>query len=150
MRKLLLVVVLFVAWPLAASADEGLIVIKSPHSVSESLDRMSALLEKKGIKVIARVPHSKAAAGVGIEMRPTELLIFGNPKLGSPLMQSQQTTAIDLPMKMIAWQDADGQVWIGYNDPAWIAQRHGITDRDPVIAKMSGALKGLSAKVVAP
>ena len=150
MRNLLLLVVLFVAWPLAASADEGLIELKSPYSVSESLDRMTALLEKKGIEVMARVPHAQAAAGVGIKLRPTELLIFGNPKLGSPLMQSQQTAAIDLPMKMIAWQDANGQVWIAYNDPAWIAQRHGITDRDAVIAKMSGALKGLSAKVVAP
>jgi len=150
MRKLLMLVVVLFAWPLTASAVDGLVVQKSPYSVSESLDRMTALLDKKGIKVMARVPHSQAAAGVGIEMQPAELLIFGNPKLGSPLMQSQPTTAIDLPMKLIAWQDADGQVWIAYNDPAWIAKRHGITDRDAVIAKMSGALKGLSAKVVAP
>lgn len=150
MRKLLMLAVVLFAWPLAATAVDGLVVQKSPYSVSESLDRMTALLDKKGIKVMARVPHSQAAAGVGITMQPTELLIFGNPKLGSPLMQSQPTTAIDLPMKLVAWQDAEGQVWIAYNDPAWIAKRHGITDRDAVIAKMSGALKGLSAKVVAP
>jgi len=149
MRRLLMIAVLLMAGP-AAYAVDGLVVQKSPYSVSESLDRMSALLEKKGIKVIARVPHTQAADKVGIQMDEVELLIFGNPKLGSPLMQSQVTTAIDLPMKMIAWKDADGQVWIGYNDPAWIAKRHGITDRDAVISKMSGALKGLSAKVVAP
>ena len=146
MRKVLLMLVLSLAWPLSALAVDGLIVVKSSHSVSESLDRMAALLDKKGIAVIARVEHSKAAKGVGVDMDETELLIFGNPKLGSPLMQSQPTTAIDLPMKMIAWKDADGQVWMAYNDPAYIAKRHGITDRDAVVAKMSGALKGLSAK----
>ena len=150
MRKLMMLVMVLLAWPLAASAVDGLVVQKSAHGVSESLDRMTALLEKKGITVMARVKHSQAAAGVGIDMQPAELLIFGNPKLGSPLMQSQPTAAIDLPMKLIAWQDADGQVWIAYNDPAWIAQRHGIDDRDAVVAKMSGALKGLSAKVAAP
>ena len=150
MRKIVLLLVLLAGWSQTASAVDGLVVLQSPYSVTESLDRMTALLEKKGIQVTARVPHSRAAADVGIDLRPVELLLFGNPKLGSPLMQSQPTIAIDLPMKMIAWRDAEGQVWIGYNDPAWMAKRHGIKDRDPVVAKMSGVLKGLSAKVVAP
>ena len=150
MRKFLMMVVLLLVWPLSALAVDGLVVQKSAHSVAESLDRMTALLETKGITVIARVTHSQAAAGVGIDIPPTELLIFGNPKLGSLLMESQPTTAIDLPMKLVAWQDADGQVWIAYNDPAWAAERHGITDRDAVVAKLSGALKGMSAQVAAP
>ena len=150
MRKTLLLIGLLLAWPLSALAADGLIVLKSSHGVGESIDRAEALFKQKGITVFVRVPHSKGAAGVGIEIPDLELLIFGNPKLGSPLMQSQPTTAIDLPLKMIAWQDADGQVWLAYNDPAWIAQRHGVSDRDAVVAKMTGVLKGLSAKIVGP
>lgn len=147
MRKSAMLFVMLLSWSLSATAIDGLIVLKSSHSVGDSLDRAVALMEKKGITVFARVPHSQGAAGVGIELPDEELLIFGNPKLGSPLMQSSPTAGIDLPLKMLAWQDADGQVWIAYNDPAWIAQRHGISDRDPVVAKMTGALKGISAKV---
>jgi len=106
-------------------------------------------LEKKGVKVIARVDHAKAAAGVGIEMPPLQLLIFGNPKLGSPLMTSNPTVGIDLPMKMIAWQDAAGQVHLAYNQPKWIAHRHGINDRAVAVAKLSGALAKISQAVVA-
>jgi len=124
---------------------DGLIKIQSKHSVSETLDRLEILLEKKGITVAVRWKHSEKAGNVKIKMRDTELLVFGNPKLGSHLMTSEQTVAIDLPMKAIAWKDEAGQVWLAYNDPAYIAKRHGVSDRDDIVKKMSNALAGLTA-----
>ena len=147
-KSLLLLFVLLLS-P-AVHATDGLIVVPSAHGVSESLDRAEAIFKKKGITVMARVLHDQGAAGVGLELAPLELLIFGNPKLGTPLMQSNPTVGIDLPMKLLAWQDADGKVWLAYNDPAWFAARHGITDRDAVVTKLRNALKGISAKVAAP
>lgn len=88
----------------------------------------------------ARISHTGGAEGVGIELRPTELLVFGNPKLGSHLFSSKQTAGIDLPMKALAWEDAEGRVWLTYNDPQYIADRHGITDRPGIVKKMSAAL----------
>lgn len=127
----------------------GLIKKKSAHSVSVTLDRLEGLLKKKGITIAARWKHSEKARAVNIPMRDTELLIFGNPKLGSHLMTSKQTVAIDLPMKAIAWKDAKGQVWIAYNDPNYIAKRHGVKDRPEQLKKMSGALAKLTSKAAA-
>ena len=127
----------------------GLIKKKSAHSVSVTLDRLEGLLKKKGITIAARWKHSEKAKAVNIPMRDTELLIFGNPKLGSHLMTSKQTVAIDLPMKAIAWKDEKGQVWIAYNDPNYIAKRHGVTDRPEQLKKMSGALAKLTSKAAA-
>jgi uncharacterized protein (DUF302 family) len=124
----------------AASAGDGLVSKKSEYGANETLDRLQAVLEKKGITVFARVSHTAGAEGVGIALRPTELLIFGNPKLGSHFFTSRQSAGIDLPMKALAWKDADGQVWLTYNDPQYIADRHGITDRGEIVSKMSGAL----------
>ncbi len=106
------------------------------------------MLKEKGITVFARVSHTKGAEGVGIALRPTELLIFGNPKLGSHFFTSNQTAGIDLPMKALAWQDADGQVWLTYNDPQYIADRHGIADRAEIVQKMSGALDKMTSAAV--
>ena len=128
----------------SASADNGLINKKSQFSTNETLDRLEAVLEKKGITVFARISHTRGAEGVGIELRSTELLIFGNPKLGSHFFTSQQTAGIDLPMKALAWEDADGQVWLTYNDPQYVAGRHGIDDRDDTVLKMTGALDRLT------
>jgi uncharacterized protein (DUF302 family) len=101
-------------------------------------------LTKKGITIALRWNHAAKAEAVGIPLRPTELLIFGNPKLGSNMFTSQQTAGIDLPMKALAWEDKNGDVWLGYNDPKYIAHRHGITDRPEVVKKMSGALNKMS------
>jgi len=148
MKKQLLIMALTALFATSALANDvdGLIKQKSMHSVSVTLDRLENLVKKKGITVAMRWKHSTKAKKVNIDMRDTELLVFGNPKLGSHLMTAQQTAAIDLPMKAIAWKDADGQVWLAYNDPMYIAKRHGITDRDEVIKKMSDALAGLTAK----
>lgn len=146
----LLVLLLSLGVAPAALADDGLIKKKSPHGVTETIDRLQGALESKGITIVVRWKHSDKAAGAGIEMRPTELLVFGNPKLGSHLMTSAQSVGIDLPMKALAWQDASGQVWLAYNDPDYIAARHGITDRPEIIAKMTKALNAMTDKAIAP
>ena len=99
--------------------------------------------------VFARIEHAKAAASVDQQLRPTEVLIFGNPKVGTLLLQSNQTAGIDLPLKLLAWQDAAGRVWIAYNDPAYLAQRHNISDHTRVVEKMRSALKRFAATAVA-
>jgi len=124
----------------SVSAGDGLVSKKSGVGVQETLDRLEAVLEKKGITIFSRVSHTAGAEDAGIELRPTELLIFGNPKLGSHFFTSRQTAGIDLPMKALAWEDADGQVWLTYNDPQYIADRHGISDREEIVKKMSSAL----------
>lgn len=114
---------LFFAAGTVWSAD-GLVQVKSAHAPRETLDRLEKLVKQKGLTVFARVDHAAGAAKVGKTLRPTELLIFGNPQGGTPLMECAQSAGIDLPLKAMAWQDAKGQSWLGYNDPVWIAQRH--------------------------
>jgi uncharacterized protein (DUF302 family) len=107
---------------------QGIISKASKYSVPETLDRVDALLQSKGIKIFVRVDHSGEAEKVGLKMAPTQLLIFGNPKGGTPIMLAAPTAAIDLPLKALAWQDADGKVWLSYNDPEYIKKRFGLTD----------------------
>jgi len=137
---LALISVLFVSTN-SFAADNGLITKKSKNSADQTISKLEKILRKKGMTIFARVSHTKGASGVKIPLRKTELLIFGNPKLGSHLMTSNQTAGIDLPMKALAWKDAKGQVWLTYNDPAYLASRHGIKDRAKVVKKMTGALK---------
>jgi uncharacterized protein (DUF302 family) len=147
MKRLIVAVVCIFIFT-TASAGDGLISKKSGFGAGETLDRLEAVLKKKGITIFARVSHTGGAEGVGIALRPTELLIFGNPKLGSHFFTSNQTAGIDLPMKALAWEDADGQVWLTYNDPQYIADRHGITDREEIIKKMSGALDKMTSAAI--
>ncbi|WP_456447679.1 DUF302 domain-containing protein [Thiolapillus sp.] len=145
MKKLIFAwALLLLALPLQAA--DGMNVITSSHDVAVTVDRLEKIVTGAGFKVIARVNHGKAAQGVGIALKPVELLIFGKPKAGSLLMQSQPSVAIDLPMKFLVWEDASGKVNIGWNDPAWIAARHGITDKDKLVGKMTGALRKLATK----
>jgi uncharacterized protein (DUF302 family) len=104
----------------------GLTTLASAHSVPETIDRLIAAITPLGMNVFARIDHAEGAAKVGMPLRPTQLLLFGNPKGGTPLMQDQQTSGIDLPLKALAWEDAGGKVWLSYNEAAWIAQRHGL------------------------
>jgi uncharacterized protein (DUF302 family) len=124
---------------LAEQAD-GVIRIKSMHSVTDTVDRLESALKNKGMTIFKRVSHSAGAAKVGLELRPTELLIFGNPKVGTPLMQCQQLAALDLPQKALVYEDENGQVWYAYNDPEYIAYRHNIVGCDDVVSKISSAL----------
>ena len=131
----------------AVTANEanGIIKIKSTHSVSETINKLEAVLSKKGMTIFKRVNHTAGAKKVGLQLRPTELLIFGNPKVGTPLIQCSQTAALDLPQKALAYKDENGQVWLAYNDPAYMANRHDIQDCDKAIQKVTNALAKFSS-----
>ena len=115
---------------------EGIIRAPSTRTVPETLDRLEAVLKTQGITVFARVDHSGEAAKVSLTMPPTQVLIFGNPKAGTPVMLAAPTSAIDLPLKALAWQDAAGRVWLGYTDPAYFARRFGLTEAQ--VAPLAG------------
>lgn len=145
--KALLAVILiaFASW---ANAADGLITLKSPRSAKETMDKLESLVKERGLNVFARIDHAAGAAKIGKTLRPTELLIFGNPQGGTPLMECAQTAGIDLPLKALVWEDASAQVWLGYNDPAYLAQRHGAGEC-PAVANLRKALNGLAEAAVA-
>jgi uncharacterized protein (DUF302 family) len=105
-------------------SSNGLITVTSRFSVRETLDQLTAAVTSAGLLVFARINHAKNAEEIGLELRPTELLIFGHPKGGTPLMQDKQTAGIDLPVKALAWEDEEGTVWLTYNEATWLATRH--------------------------
>jgi uncharacterized protein (DUF302 family) len=125
-------------------AVNGLVTLQSAFSVKETVDRLAAEVQAKGMSVFARIDHAAGAAAAGLALRPTELLIFGNAKGGTPLMQAQQTVGIDLPLKALAWQDAGGKVWLSYNEPEWLARRHG----EAALKAVTDPLAGVLAAVV--
>ena len=146
MLKILLGVLCLIAS--SAFAADGLVTLKSPHSVAVTLDRFEAAAKSRGLVIFLRVDHAAGAKKVGKELRPTELLIFGNPQGGTPLMECAQSAGIDLPLKALAWQDAAGQVWLGYNDPQYLVNRHEGKDCAPVAANLSKASAGLAQEAV--
>ena len=131
-----------------ASAADGLIEIKSPHSAKDTMNKLEDIVKQRGLNVFARIDHSAGAARIGKTLRATELLIFGNPQGGTPLMECAQTAGIDLPLKALVWEDASNQVWLGYNDPAFLAQRHGAATC-PVVENLRKALAGIVEATVA-
>lgn len=146
LRKTLTIAAVFVSLAFMSPAkaqDNGLITKPSPYGVGQTLDKLEAIFAKKGITVFARVDHAAGAKKVGVDMKPTQLLIFGNPKMGTPLIMKNQVMGIDLPLKVLAWKDKNGKTMIAYNDPEFLAKRHGVTGH-PVLAKMAGALKNLT------
>ncbi len=154
-RSTLIALLVCVATGLAAATAraagaEPLIVTQSPHDVPTTVQRLEAAVQSRGAAVVAKIDHGAAAAANGLVLRPTVLVLFGNPKLGTPLMQSEQTAGLDLPLRVLVWQDAAGATQVGYAPPSLIAARHGITDRDDVIAKMTGALKAIAEETTAP
>ena len=110
------------------------------------MDRLEAEISAKGMKVFARIDHAGGAAEAGLELRPTELIIFGNARGGTPLMQATQTAGIDLPLKALVWQDAAGKTWLSYNEPSWIVQRHGLGVRAEIVDNLAAALSAISRK----
>jgi len=135
--------VLFLLFSLSPAAAE-MIVRKSSFGVEETIDRLAAAVEKAGATVFARVDHAKGAASVGTDLPPTQMLMFGNPKLGTPAMQAAATIGMDLPLRVVAYEDAADGVLLAYHAPADVAALHGIPADHPVIAKMTGALKKLT------
>lgn len=128
---------------------EALITTQSALSVEETADKLEAMMKEKGLTVFARINHAENAAGVDLDLRPTELIIFGNPKVGTPLMQCSQTIAIDLPQKMLVWQNEEGKAWLSYNNPDALQERHNVEGCDETFAKVKKVLGGLSAAVAA-
>ena len=131
-------------------ADDGLVDLPSQYGVAETLDRFETAAKAAGLKIFARLDHAKAASAVGQQLRPTELLIFGNPKVGTGMMSSQQRAGIELPMKVLAWQDAEGSVWLSYTRPDYLFGRFQITDRPEVEKAMSNALARLAKAATRP
>jgi len=125
---------------------EGLLSIRSRFGPNETMDRLEAAIRAQGMKIFTRIDHAAGASEAGLELRPTEVIIFGNARGGTPLMQSVQTIGIDLPLKALVWEDASGTTWLSYNEPSWIAQRHGVANAEPVVSKMSAALSAMSRK----
>ena len=132
-------------------AADGLITIRSNFGPEETMQRLEAEVKAKGLTVFAHVDHAAGAAAAGLPLRPTDLLIFGNAKGGTPLMQQVQTIGIDLPLKALVWQDEQGATWLAYNDPAWLAQRHGAGDpAKPVVATLTSVLHAIATNAAAP
>jgi uncharacterized protein (DUF302 family) len=127
-------------------AKHGLITAPSNHDFATTLDRLTAALQSKGVTIFARLDHAAGAASVGLTLRPTTLVIFGSPAAGTPLMQLAQTAGIDLPLKALIWQSAEGKVHLSYNDPAWIAAHHGLgAESGPAVSALTAALKAFAA-----
>ena len=146
MRKYLTSFIVFVFFSSSVAAQEGLVSVNSVHSVSVTVDRLENVLKNKGMTVFARINHAAGAEKVGKTLRPTELVIFGNPKIGTPLMQCSQSIAIDLPQKALIWQDETGQVKLSYNNPQYLAKRHNTQGCDEVLNKVTNALSKFAAK----
>jgi uncharacterized protein (DUF302 family) len=144
----LLSVVFLVAAP--SVAGEGLVTIGSSFDVKTTADRLEGVLQEKGMTVFSRIDHAAGARAAGKPLPPTELIIFGNPKVGTPLMQCQRTVAIDLPQKALIWEDDSRQVWLSYNDPAYLAGRHDIRGCDAVLEKIKTALERFASAAVSP
>lgn len=147
LRSIAILGILFFASQVSPAA-EGLIAVKSPHSVKVTVDRFEAAAKSRGLNVFLRIDHAAGAKKIGKDLRPTELLVFGNPQGGTPVMECAQSAGIDLPLKALAWQDAAGQVWLGYNDPQYLASRHGVRECGPVIQNLTKALAGLAREAV--
>jgi uncharacterized protein (DUF302 family) len=130
-------------------AADGLTTIQSSYGPKETINRLEAEIRSRDMTIFAHIDHAAGAAGVGLSLRPTEVLLFGNARGGTPMMQSVQTIGIDLPLKMLVWQDAAGDTWLSYNDPHWIAKRHGVgQEAESTVSAMSAALDAL-AKIAA-
>lgn len=138
----------FAAAP-ALGQTAQMVAKQSAHDAATTVSRLEAAIAKRGAKIAAKVDHAAAAKANGMELRPATVLIFGNPKLGTPLMQSSPTAGLDLPMRILVWQDAGGAVMVGYWPPAALAAAHGIKDRVPVLKTMAGALDAITGEAVA-
>ena len=140
MRYLLSTLIAVFFFASVTYAEDGIIRIKSSHDVKTTVARLENKLREKGMTVFMRINHAEGAQKVGKKLRPPELIIFGNPKVGTPLVQCGQSVAIDLPQKALIWQDENGQVWLSYNDPDYLVERHGIEGCAEVLKKVKGAL----------
>ena len=150
MRKIFFTFIIVFFIVSTAFAGNGVISVKSSHDVKDTADRLENVLNQKGMTVFIRIDHAAGAQKVGKKLRPTELVVFGNPKVGTPLMQCSQSVGIDLPQKALVWQDDKGQVWLSYNDPNYLDQRHGLAECAQVIKKVEKALSNFAKAATMP
>ncbi|VTZ27272.1 conserved hypothetical protein [Methylocella tundrae] len=130
--------------------DNGVVTVSSPHTVEETVSRFEAALKAHNVTLFAKIDHAAGAGEAGMPLRPTLLLIFGSPRTGTPLMQHNQEIGLDLPMKALVWQDADGKVWLSSNDPAWLARRHRLGDAvEETVAALENGLAMLTQEASA-
>ena len=129
-------------------ADNGLITVQSARSVKETIDRLESDVKSEGMTVFARIDHAAGAAKVGKTLRPTEVLIFGNPQGGTPFLECAQSVGIDLPLKALVWEDASSQVWLAYNDPTFLAKRHGVA-QCPAVEALRKVLASIAEAAIA-
>lgn len=125
---------------------DGLAVLASRHGAKKTMDRLQAAVAAAGMTIFARIDHAEGAEAVGMTLPPMEVLVFGSPKAGTPLMQKIRSFGIDLPLKALVWEDDDGKVWLAYNQPAWIAHRHGAVGMEAIIKAMTDALAKVAAE----
>jgi uncharacterized protein (DUF302 family) len=144
MRIPIIITFLILLISTSVAIADGLVNVPSAFSVEETANRLESILNEKGMTVFKIISHSEGASSVGIELRETELFIFGNPKVGSPLMKCQQSVAIDLPQKALIWRDENSRVWISYNDPEYLKERHNITGCEEILSKIGKALSGIT------
>ncbi|WP_373017843.1 DUF302 domain-containing protein [Thiomicrorhabdus sp.] len=149
MKKRVVFFYLLFSWFISAQAADGVVNVASQFNVEQTTDRMENILKQKGMTIFNRINHSEGAKNVGINLRDTQLLIFGNPKVGSVLMQCQQSVAIDLPLKALIWQDKQSNVWITYNQPIYLEKRHQIGGCETTLAKMAKALETITQSAAA-
>jgi uncharacterized protein (DUF302 family) len=143
-KQLLLGALLMLPGANTLFASEGVINVPSDFTVVQTADRFEAVLNKKNMTMFGRIKHSDSARKIGVDLRATELMLFGNPKVGSPLMQCEQRVAIDLPQKALFWEDEKGKVWVSYNDPAYLKDRHNISGCEEYLKKLETALAGMT------
>src|SRR6516162_10220707 len=149
-KWLALIAAIVVIPSLACTGNDRMVVKRSVHSVAATLDRLSEVLKTRGIEIAARVDHAAAAQKAGQALKPTQLLIFGNPKLGTPLMQSNRRIGIELPMKVLAWEDDNGQVWLAYVRPEVLKSEYSVEGRDDAFREMGQALEKLTEEAIKP
>lgn len=142
--RLLMTMLFALALPFSVAVGDELTTKPSKYPVKETVDRLTTALKDKGIAPAARIDHAAAAKAAGLELRPTEVLLFGNPKLGTPLMQTNRHVAIDLPMRVLVWEDDAGKVWIGYTPPSALKTRYKIDGRDDILKTLTGALNAFT------
>lgn len=133
-----------------AAADDGLVIVESAHDATTTADRFVAAAKEKGLTIFSRIDHASGAKAAGLDLPPTELVVFGSPKVGTALMKCDRAVGIDLPLKALIWQEDDGDVLLAYNDTAWMGSRHDLGDCGAVLTKVSGVLAGLAAQATTP
>jgi uncharacterized protein (DUF302 family) len=150
MHRLTFVLIIFLYFASPAWADTGFVNVKSNNNVKETGDRLEKVLKQKGMTVFVRIDHAAGAKKVGKILRPMELIIFGNPKVGAPLMQCSQTVGLDLPQKALIWEDEAGLVWFSYNAPGYLDKRHGLAKCSQVLKKIENALRNFAVAATMP